>query len=111
MLSNALPRMQFVFSAHGPIVAGTLNGENLFVLESDSTGGSSVRQINERIYGKNAEQVLLSSYFNLKTTRAPGMESELREISRRAWKGDPDAAVQFLKKISGSADGVAAPDA
>ncbi len=59
----------------------------------------------------NAEQVLLSSYFNLKTTRAPGMENELREISKRAWAGDPDAAVQFLKKLSGAEDGVAAQGA
>ncbi len=100
MISNALPRVQFIFSTHGPIVAGTLNADNLFVLESVATGGATVRQIDERIYGKNAEQVLLSSYFNLTTTRAPGMENELREISRRAWKGDPDGAVQFLKKIT-----------
>ncbi len=111
MISNALPRVQFVLSTHSPIVAGTLNNENLFVLESDSTRGASVGQIDERIYGKNAEQVLLSSYFNLKTTRAPGMENELREISRRAWKGDPDAAVQFLKKLSGTAEDAARRDA
>src|ERR1700752_3441004 len=43
-LSRALPNIQFFFSTHSPIVAGSLNKENIFVMESDSMGASIVRQ-------------------------------------------------------------------
>lgn len=71
MLSSALPNIQFVLSTHSPIVAGTLGHENIFVMEVEESGASIIRQLQERVYGLNADQVLLSSYFNLQTTRAP----------------------------------------
>lgn len=100
-LSAALPNIQFVFSTHSPIVAGSLNKENIFVMETESTGASTVHQYNERIYGLNAEQVLLSSYFNLKTTRAAPFTDEMRDLSDMAGKGDLKAALSFMQKLSG----------
>jgi energy-coupling factor transporter ATP-binding protein EcfA2 len=100
-LSAALPNIQFVFSTHSPIVAGSLNRENIFVMETESTGVSTVHQYEERIYGLNAEQVLLSSYFNLKTTRAETFTDELRDLSDLAGKGDLKAALSFMQKLSG----------
>lgn len=81
MLSSALPNIQFVLSTHSPIVAGTLGHENIFVMEIDESGASTVQQLQERVYGLNADQVLLSSYFNLQTTRAPEfVNQELQAI-------------------------------
>jgi predicted ATP-binding protein involved in virulence len=100
-LSTALPHIQFVLTTHSPIVTGTLTGENIFVMDPDPSGASTVRQLEEKVYGLTADQVLLSSYFNLKSSRAPGAENELRQIARRAWTGDSDAAAEFLKKLSG----------
>lgn len=100
-LSAALPNIQFVFSTHSPIVAGSLNKENIFVMETESNGASTVHQYDERIYGLDAEQVLLSSYFNLKTTRAATFTDELRDLSDRAGEGDLKAALSFMQKLSG----------
>lgn len=102
-LAQALPNIQFVFTTHSPIVAGSLNKENIFVTEGDSTGASNVRQYDERIYGLDAEEVLLSSYFNLKTTRAASYTNELRELSAKAGEGDIKAALSLMEKMSGHA--------
>jgi hypothetical protein len=87
---------------HSPIVTGALSHSNIFVMEQAADGSSKNRQFSERVFGLNAEQVLLSSYFNLQTTRTPRFEEQLREIERRAWNGDAEAAVEFLKKLPGS---------
>lgn len=101
-ISQSLPNLQFVFTSHSPIVAGSLNKENIFVMETDSRGASTVRQYEERIYGLNAEQVLLSSYFNLKTTRAEPFVDELQELSRKAGKGDLKSALAFMERLAGN---------
>lgn len=108
-LSRALPNIQFVFSTHSPIVAGSLNKENIFVMESDSMGASTVRQYDERIYGLSAEKVLLSSYFKLRTTSAAPFVDELRDLSVKAGKGDLNAALAFMEKISGESISAAPP--
>jgi len=99
-LSEALPNLQFVFTSHSPIVAGSLHKENIYVMETESSGESVVRQYQERIYGLDAEQVLLSSYFGLRTTRAETFVDELRELSIKAGKGDILAAFDFMQKLS-----------
>jgi predicted ATPase len=103
-ISKALPNLQFVFSTHSPIVAGSLHKENIFVMETDTSGVSSVHQYEERIYGLDAEQVLLSSYFNLTTTRAPGFVDELQSLSKKASKDDPSAALALMQKLAGQSD-------
>ncbi len=100
-LASALPNIQFVFTTHSPIVAGSLNKENIYVTDGDSSGASIVRQYDERIYGLDAEEVLLSSYFNLKTTRASGFTDELRDLSTQAGHGDIKAALSLMEKMSG----------
>jgi AAA domain, putative AbiEii toxin, Type IV TA system/AAA domain len=99
-VARALPNLQFVLTTHSPIVAGTLSTQNIFVLEMDGAGASTIRQLNEPIHGLNADQILVSSYFGLNTTRAPGAEDELRQLSRRAMSGDSAAALEFLEKLT-----------
>lgn len=103
-VATALPRMQLVFSTHSPIVAGTLKRGNIFVTELAADGSSEVVQLQEHIYGLNADQVLVSSYFNLNTTRAPGFERDMRQLTERAWEGDEDAAVEMLRQLTGKTE-------
>lgn len=104
-VSKTLPNLQFVFTSHSPIVAGSLQKENIFVMEPTADGASVVKQYDEEIYGRTAEQVLLSSYFNLDTTRAEPFEDELKTLSLKAGKGDLQAALQFMKKLSAPTNG------
>src|SRR5262249_46300521 len=91
-----------VVTSHSPIVAGTLESSNIFVmeLESDAAGATAAQQFGERIHGLSAEQVLLSSYFGLTTTRAPAMEDELSAIAKRARSGDTQAGLEYVRKLT-----------
>jgi hypothetical protein len=99
-VARTLPNLQFIFTTHSPIVAGTLSSQNIFVLDMDGQGTSTVRQLEEPIHGRNADQILLSPYFKLKTTRAPDAVTDYRDLSRKAMSGDPKAALTFLEKIT-----------
>jgi hypothetical protein len=102
-LSEVLPNLQFIFTTHSPIVAGSLRKENIFVMETESSGASTVHQYEERIYGLDAEEVLLSSYFGLTTTRAEPFANELRGLASKAGQGDLSSALSFMQKLSGEA--------
>jgi hypothetical protein len=106
-LAEMLPNLQFVVTSHSPIVAGTLESSNIYVMESDETGATTAQQFNERIHGLSAEQILLSSYFNLPTTRAPAMEDELAAIARRARDGDASAALEYVRRLAAGTDDAA----
>lgn len=103
-LARALPNLQFVLTTHSPIVAGTLQAANIRLIEPDETGASTIQRINERIHGLNADQILVSSYFGLESTRAPEAVNTLRSLSRKARRGDDDAVYAFLKELSAESD-------
>jgi hypothetical protein len=54
-------------------------------------------RIDAEIHGLSAEQVLLSSYFGLETTRAPDTVSDLEDLARRAAAGDKQATLDYLR--------------
>ncbi len=99
-IAEALPNLQFVFTTHSPIVAGSVEKENIYVMETTADGASVVRQYNESIYGLNAEEILLSPYFNLPTTRAVAFEGKLKSLSVKAGRGDLDAALAFMEQLA-----------
>jgi hypothetical protein len=82
------------------IVAGSVENENIFVMETTADGSSVVRQYKEDIYGLNAEEILLSPYFNLATTRAANFAGELKALSLKAGRGDLDAALEFMQRLA-----------
>ena len=102
LLSKTLPNLQFFFTTHSPIVAGSVQKENIFLMEVDSKGTSSVSQLKQGIYGQDAQQVLLSPYFGLETTRAPGFIDEMEALSRQLKPGKPEIALQIMRRMAGS---------
>ena len=106
-LSEMLPNLQFAFTTHSPIVASSVEHENIYVMENDADGSAIIKQYNERTYGLSAEQILLSSYFGLTTTRPKSfVEQELQPLSEKAIAGDHQATIEFMEKISSPADSV-----
>ena len=98
-VAKAFPKLQFLFSTHSPLVAGTLEPENIYVMETDHNGAAVVRQYQENIYGKTANQVLTSSYFGLASTRAPGTGT-LSDMAARTLEQDPErTAARILEEI------------
>lgn len=99
-VAAAFPEIQFVFTTHSPIVAGTLQSGNILLARVDGQGRSGLERLDASIHGLNAEQILLSSYFELDSTRALGTQGDLGKLAERAMKGDDGAAVDYLRVLA-----------
>ena len=100
-LSEILPNLQFVFTTHSPIVASSVESRNIFVMETAADGSALIKQYDETIYGMTSEQVLLSSYFGLNTTRPESfVKDEIEPLSDKAIEGDQQAALEFMEKLA-----------
>ena len=107
-LSRALPNVQFVVTTHSPLVVGSLQAANLFSLVEDPSqpGAVIVRRLPEQVQGRSAEQILLSPYFGLESTRAEPVAQQLQALSRAAVKGDAQSSMEYLRLLAG---GITAP--
>jgi predicted ATP-binding protein involved in virulence len=99
-LATTFPKLQFVLTTHSPLVAGTLHYWNIFIMDTDENGDWIVRQLTDPVHGLSADQILVSPYFDMLTTRAPEAVLELQRLSERAWEGDTQASVDFLRKLA-----------
>lgn len=102
-LAVAFPKLQFVFTSHSPLVASTVKRENVFITDSAEDGTATVQQLQENIYGRSMEQLLLSSYFGLQTTRPASFQRESEVLLRKAADGDAMAALDFLERLTQAA--------
>ena len=95
-LAKLFRKVQFIFSSHSPLVTGSLEWTNIWVMEANGP-----KQLaDEPIHGLSADQVLLSPYFGLATTRADRKMKELHQLNTRAINGDQQAATEFLRQLS-----------
>lgn len=99
-LAQAFPKLQFVCTTHSPLVASTVRKENVFVTAQADNGTATITQIDERVFGQSAEQLLLSSYFGLQTTRSADAMNEADTLLADAASGNKQAAVDFLAKLA-----------
>jgi hypothetical protein len=111
-LATAFPRLQFFFTSHSPIVAGTLEAANIFVTEQDpQTGAMTLQPGRENVHGLSADQILTSAYFDLPTPRAPDAVNQMNDLARSAWAGDPAASEEFLRRLTEGFEPVSPPPA
>jgi AAA domain, putative AbiEii toxin, Type IV TA system len=99
-LAAAFPRLQFVMTSHSPLVASTLRKENIFVTDTADDGSATVKQIEENVHGRSADQLLLSSYFGLRSTLPPGLEAAGKTLFAQAAEGDSQAALAVLEQLA-----------
>ena len=95
-LSETFPNIQFIFTSHSPLVTGSLEWQNIWVMRDNSP----TRLPDEPIYGLSADQVLQSKYFNLDSTRPPEVADKLRSLDSKAQQGDRKAAVEFMRRLA-----------
>jgi hypothetical protein len=55
------------------------------------------------VFGRGAEQLLLSSYFGLTTTRGPAFQAEAEDLFKKVAEGDSEAALNYLERLTGAA--------
>lgn len=96
-IAKALPRMQFILTSHSPLVAGSLEWMNIIMLEARAKANRTVvNPLTQSIHGLDADQILLTEFFGLKTTRAPGKVTQLENLQRKARHGDKAAARKII---------------
>ena len=61
---------------------------------------SRLVRMEKSVYGLNADQILISEYFGLDSTRAPGAENKLRDLNLKAMDGDAEASLELLKYLA-----------
>jgi hypothetical protein len=99
-LARALPNIQFIVTSHSPLVVGSLEWMNIIVMRPGPRHSSQAERIESAVHGLDADQVLVTDYFGMPSTRAPGKARQLKELTLRARNGDTDAARELLQQMS-----------
>lgn len=100
-IARTFPRMQFLLTSHSPLVAGSLEWMNIITLKRGGRLNSTrARRLDESIHGLDADQVLLSDFFGLSTTRAAEKANRLDRLTMKARGGDDDAARQLIAELA-----------
>jgi len=104
-VAKALPRMQFIFTSHSPLIASSLEWMNISLLKlNPRTNRTIVRRLKQSIHGLDADQVLISRFFGLSTTRAPSKARRLDRLTLKARGGDEAAAKQIIAELAGGTE-------
>jgi hypothetical protein len=99
-IAKELPCLQFIVTSHSPLVVGSLQWMNMIVMRNARDYSTSPRRIPHAIHGLDADQVLLTEFFGLRSTRAKSKERRLKSLSIRARTGDQRAAEELLEEMS-----------
>ena len=99
-IARALPNIQFVFTTHSPIIVGSLEHGNIYTIAERGRTDTAIERLTGEVFGLNADQVLRSSAFDLRFTRAPEFVDELRVMSERASRGEPAAAIELMRAVA-----------
>lgn len=102
-LAKALPNVQFIFTTHSPLVVGSLMSQNLFLLTQEKNS-TVIKRLPEHVRGKSSEQILLSPYFGLDSTRSECTSTRLNDLARSAVSGNPEASTRYLKLMAAGVD-------
>ena len=98
-LAEAFPRIQFLLTTHSPIVVGTLEAQNLFLVERIAPHTSHIQPCEEKVFGLSIDTILVR-LFGLQSPRAPYLEEKLAELAEKAQKGDRNASLEYLHRLS-----------
>jgi hypothetical protein len=108
ILAKELPNVQFIVTSHSPLVVGSLEWMNIIVLEPGAGESSVPRRIPAPIHGLDADQVLLTAFFDMVSTRAEGKQTRLKELTLKARGGDLAAAKELMDQMSRGMEGESA---
>lgn len=99
-LAAALPNIQFIVTSHSPLIVGSLDWANIVVMTAERRQASGMKRIEAAVNGLDADQILLTEFFGLDSTRSLGAARTLKELTLKARSGDPEAAKQLLKHMA-----------
>ncbi|MCX6382643.1 MAG: AAA family ATPase [Armatimonadetes bacterium] len=97
-LSKEFPQIQWFCSTHSPLVAGSLENENIYILERETPYTSKIRRPTDEFEGKSVEKVLME-LFGVLQPRSTELQRQLSDLAERAMNGDVDASIQYLRRL------------
>ena len=100
ILAKELPNLQFIITSHSPLLVGSLEWMNIIVMQPAERESSIPRRIPAAVHGLDADQVLLTEFFGMETTRAKGKDRQLKELTVKARTGDLKAAKKLMEQMS-----------
>ncbi len=103
-LSRELPNLQFIVTSHSPLLVGSLEWMNILVMRPGPRQSSTAERVELPVHGLDADQILLTDFFGLESTRAPGKRQTLKKLSQKASQGDTEAAKRLLLEMSRGAE-------
>lgn len=98
-LSSTFPNIQWLCSTHSPLVAGSLEYENIFILEHVGPYTTGIRRPSDEFEGKSVE-VVLSQLFDVNQPRSPELQRQLSALAEKAMNGDIEASIEYLHRLS-----------
>jgi hypothetical protein len=99
-LSRNLPNIQFIVTTHSPLIVGSMQWVNLIVLEAADAQSSTLLRKEVPVHGLDADQVLLTPFFALNSTRTGARAGRLHQLRDKARLGDKTAAMQVMVELS-----------
>jgi predicted ATP-binding protein involved in virulence len=99
-LAKALPNIQFIVTSHSPLIVGSLEWMNIILMSPGTKQSSRPERIQFAIHGLDADQVLLTEFFGLESTRVAGKKRQLKNLTLQAREGDAGAAKKLLDEMS-----------
>jgi hypothetical protein len=99
-LAEVLPNLQFIVTSHSPLLVGSLEWMNIILMSPGPKQSSRPQRIQWAVHGLDADQVLLTDFFGLESTRAEGKKRRLKALTLQARLGDTEAAKQLLEEMS-----------
>ncbi|MEE1963096.1 AAA family ATPase [Allomuricauda taeanensis] len=98
-IAKAFPNIQFIVTTHSPLIVGSLEWMNIIMLTAGSDNSSKAKKIKTDLKGLDADQILLTPLFKLKSSRVDDKSRTINILSDAATKGDIDAAKEFLNQL------------
>ncbi len=99
-LAKALPKIQFILTSHSPLIVGSLEWMNIIVMKPGADQSAEPQRIRWAVHGLDADQVLVTDFFGLESTRADVKQRRLKELTLKARDGDTKAAKSLLEEMS-----------
>jgi hypothetical protein len=95
-IATAFPKLQFIFTSHSPLIVGSVEWMNILKLQAaPATNATDAQKARYSLHGLDADQMMLSTFFGLESTRGALTQQEIAQLEARIAAGDWSAALQL----------------
>ena len=101
-LAGALPRIQFIATSHSPLLVGSLAWGNIVIARQRKNGTSYLARTRVDVSKMDADQILLTELFGLRTTRSAAQSDRIRQLLEQTRLGNVGAARELMAELSGA---------